>query len=309
MPSAIKHFFSNGGTNAIVIVPSKILQHQWLLQISEHLPDANIHRVGGAVSKNKWLDNIDLFTSKIDRKFQVIIGVRQSVCSKDFYSQIKIGDHLMILADEVHTLGASESRHFLENTDVPFRLGLSATYKRSNDFLGTQRILNYFGNPLEPKYGLAEAIREGRLVKYDYHVETVSLNAEEEENWINQSKKISKEWARYANNKKDKSMPQSLKMLLIERSKIVKKAKNKIPKAMEVIKNNYLEAEDAEDKRPQRWLIYCQDIQQLEELSIEIRKIGISCSIYYSDLEDDSKKLTLDLFYKKGQQCCCRGPE
>ena len=44
---AVKHFFEKvGGTNAIIIVPSTILQDQWMNEISEHIPDADLYRIG-----------------------------------------------------------------------------------------------------------------------------------------------------------------------------------------------------------------------------------------------------------------------
>ena len=123
---------------------------------------------------------------------------------------------------------------------------------------------------------------------------TVSLNAEEEESWIEQSKKISAEWAKYEANKAKKAMPGKLKMMLIERAKISKKASNKTKKAVDVIKKNYKHDE------VQRWLVYCQDLEQLGELQQKLFKEGFICSVYYSDLEEETKKVTLEEFYNKG---------
>ena len=293
---AVKHFFEKvGGTNAIIIVPSTILQDQWMNEILEHIPDADLYRIGGRIGSSSWKDNVKSNTSpsRLGKK-QIVLGVRQSICKKTFYEQVNVGNHLMVLVDELHTIGAKESSNFLNTIQLKYKLGLSATYERANDYLGTKRIIDYFDKALEPKYGLSEAIADKRLVQYDYELLTVSLNAEEEESWIEQSKKISAEWAKYEANKTKKAMPGKLKMMLIERAKISKKASNKTKKAVDVIKKNYKYDE------VQRWLVYCQDLDQLGELQQKLFKEGFICSVYYSDLEEETKKVTLEEFYNKG---------
>ena len=293
---AIKHFFDEvGGSNAIIIVPSTILQDQWMNEIYEHIPDVDLHRIGGRIGSSSWKDNVKSNTtpSRLGKK-QIVLGVRQSICKKTFYEQVNIGNHLMVLVDELHTIGAKESSNFLNTIQLKYKLGLSATYERANDYLGTKRIIDYFDKALEPKYGLSEAIADKRLVQYDYELLTVSLNAEEEESWIEQSKKISAEWAKYEANKAKKAMPGKLKMMLIERAKISKKASNKTKKAVDVIKKNYKHDEI------QRWLVYCQDLEQLVELQQKLFNEDFICSVYYSDLEEETKKVTLEEFYNKG---------
>ena len=230
-------------------------------EIYEHIPDVDLHRIGGRIGSSSWKDNVKSNTtpSRLGKK-QIVLGVRQSICKKTFYEQVNIGNHLMVLVDELHTIGAKESSNFLNTIQLKYKLGLSATYERANDYLGTKRIIDYFGKALEPKYGLSEAIADKKLVQYDYELLTVSLNAEEEVSWIEQSKKISAEWAKYEANKTKKAMPGKLKMMLIERAKISKKASNKTKKAVDVIKKNYKYDE------VQRWLVYCQDLEQLGEL-------------------------------------------
>ena len=293
---AVKHFFEKvGGTNAIIIVPSTILQDQWMNEIYEHIPDVDLYRIGGRIGSSRWKDNVKSNTSpsRLGKK-QIVLGVRQSICKKTFYEQINVGNHLMLLVDELHTIGAKESSNFLNTIQLKYKLGLSATYERANDYLGTKRIIDYFDKALEPKYGLSEAIADKRLVQYDYELLTVSLNAEEEESWIEQSKKISAEWAKYEANKAKKAMPRKLKMMLIERAKISKKASNKTKKAVDVIKKNYKHDEI------QRWLVYCQDLEQLVELQQKLFNEDFICSVYYSDLEEETKKVTLEEFYNKG---------
>ena len=97
-----------------------------------------------------------------------MIAVRASASKQDFIDGVSQGNHLMLLADEVHTLGSSDSKKIL-TLNVGAKMGLSATVDRANDPEGTKRIREYFGAKLEPKYGIKEAISDKRLVKYYYH--------------------------------------------------------------------------------------------------------------------------------------------
>ena len=50
---------------------------------------------------------------------------------------------------------AQSQSNFLNTIQLKYKLGSSATYERSNDYLGTKRIIDYFDKALEPKYGLS----------------------------------------------------------------------------------------------------------------------------------------------------------
>jgi superfamily II DNA or RNA helicase len=291
---AIKKFFEErDGSNAIIIVPGKILLNQWMEDVKKILPEAIIFLVGGSINP-KWRDNLHIHTKTQDKK-QVIIAVRASASKKDFFDRVTCGKHLMLLADEVHTLGANESKQLL-NLDVGAKMGLSATVDRSNDPEGTKRIRDYFGDRLEPVYGIKEAIDDGRLVKYYYHPQKVLLTASEEDEWIRLSKEISQKVAAFMskNNIKKTSFPRSIKMLLIQRAAIAKEAANKIALAVEIIKDKF------DEDNAQRWLIYCQNKAQLEHLGSELGKHNIEYYKYFSDLPEDGKIKSLDLFAKNG---------
>ena len=74
----------------------------------------------------------------------------------------------MVIGDEVHHYGSTKSRRVFE-IEAKYRLGLSATYRRGWDELGTNAILNYFGRALsEAEYTITEGIADDRLSKYSY---------------------------------------------------------------------------------------------------------------------------------------------
>ena len=61
---AVKHFFEKvGGTNVIIIVPSTILQDQWMNEILEHIPEADLYRIGGRIGSSSWKNNVKSNTS------------------------------------------------------------------------------------------------------------------------------------------------------------------------------------------------------------------------------------------------------
>jgi len=76
---------------------------------------------------------------------------------------------LLIIHDEVHGLGAPQSRLELtgEHSSFGFRLGLSATPEREYDAEGTAFIDQEIG-PVLFKFGIEEAIRNGILSEFDY---------------------------------------------------------------------------------------------------------------------------------------------
>ena len=56
---------------------------------------------------------------------------------------------------------------------VGSRMGLSATPKRYFDKIGTEKMIEFFGGIIEPKYTIQNAIADGVLVEYYYEIEEV----------------------------------------------------------------------------------------------------------------------------------------
>ena len=96
---------------------------------------------------------------------------------------------------EVHEIGSRKNSNAIKINSGP-RLGLSATPKRYGDPEGTAKIINYFGEIINPPYTLEDAIRDKRLVPYEYHPKAVHFTAEESEEWAKATKDISKEYAK-----------------------------------------------------------------------------------------------------------------
>ena len=80
-------------------------------------------------------------------------------------------------------------------------------------------------------------------------------------------------------------------MMQIQRARIIKKAQNKKNKALEIIRCHY--------EPGQKWLVYCEDKDQLKEINRMLLLHGISSFVYYSDMDGD-KDNTLEHFKKNG---------
>ena len=82
-------------------------------------------------------------------------------------------------------------------------------------------------------------------------------------------------------------------MLLIKEQELQRKRK-KTNRAIEILKKHYNEEET------QRWLVYCQSKNQLNELGSKLSENNLEYFKYYSDLADDGKTKSLEMFEKNG---------
>jgi superfamily II DNA or RNA helicase len=205
--------------------------------------------------------------------------------------RIQIGPHLLVVGDEVHTLGQLQATELMSRIETcGARLGLSATYERFGDIDGTKRIERSFGRPLLPTFTIRNAIDAGRLVPYKYHIERCSLDHEETESFKSLTIQIQQNMAREQSDD-FAHFSSYLKMLFFKRAKIIKQAYSKIGLSRRVLQENYKEGD--------RWLVYCDDINQIEEVERIIRDLGITILKYFDAMTGD-KNETLEYFAEKG---------
>ena len=285
--TAIKEHLEPEGL-AIVLVPDKLLHRQWNEELINEIEEVRLLKAGDG--HNRWKKNRRLsdFTAPIQGLGKRVVLVTMQTARTDaFLTSLNQGEHIMLIADEVHEVGSRENSKALTIDSGP-RLGLSATPRRYGDPGGTSKILNYFGAIVQPPYTLVDAINDGRLVPYEYFPRTVRLDAEEAEQWAEETAKISKEYAR---SKRDEDgnvhLSSYLQNLIIQRSRIAKKAKAKIPLTVDIIKEQYHESEN--------WLIYCEDQYQLRQVMDSLKFEGFSPLEYHTNMEGDSTA-TLEYF-------------
>ncbi|WP_080337627.1 DEAD/DEAH box helicase family protein [Enterobacter ludwigii] len=262
----------------IVLVPSQLLHEQWKKEILEEIPDASILMAGGGHIKWSARGRLRSHTSPALGMNRVVIATMQTASTDAFIKGLNQGDHLLIVADEVHQIGSPKNSLALAIRSGA-SLGLSATPIRYGDPEGTQRIFDRFGPIIQPAITLQDAIAAGRLVNYEYFPHIVYLSDDESELWKKFTKQIRFELAKTQKEDGNGRLTEKAKMLLIQRSRIAKKARAKTGLAAGVIKKEFQEG--------QSWLVYCEDSTQLDEMLSKLRNEGFSPLEYYSNMPGD----------------------
>lgn len=269
----------NEGKPVLIVVPGELLLKQWKAEIEAEFQNVALLIAGAGYTSWKKPKRLSSVTSSlINDRPRIVLSTMQTARTADFINKINDGDHLMIVADEVHEIGSKKNSNILKlNTGV--RLGLSATPYRYGDPEGTEKIISYFGGIVQPTFTLNEAIKAGRLVEYEYYPTPLHLNDRESEEWDNLSKKISREIAKLPDiSEGNIQITDKIKLLLIHRRRIAKKAEAKVLYTYNVIKEHYQEG--------QKWLIYCEDIDQLEEVLTKLQEGDFPAIKYYSEMGD-----------------------
>jgi len=215
----------------------------------------------------------------------------QTAAMPEFRAALRQGAQLFLVVDEVHRAGSPNHLQLLSIETGP-RLGLSATPRRAGDPAGTGRIFDYFGGIVPPPFTLQDAIKSGALTPYFYDVHTVTLNDTEQQAWDEITKRI-RRIAAQSRSAKDPApgLDTQLKQLLIERARVLKQASAKAAAAGEIIQGNY--------ERGQKWIVYCDDVVQLEAVRADLGRRGIESIEYHSAMTGD-KGQTIRLFEVNG---------
>ena len=290
--SAIREWIKPGRP-ALITVPSQILQKQWAEEIAAEIGIQPLLVGGKNGGKDKWLQFLaDNTREGEDFGPRITLATTTSASSPDFVMRLQKSKSLLIVSDEVHTLGQNQCANLIEKLTggVGGALGLSATYERFGDPEGTGRIEKLFGSPLHPKFGISDAIAAGRLVPYDYHFGRVTLTPEEEEKYVEISEKIRSCIAREF-GEQFSMFSSFLKNLIFSRAAILKGAAGKTPFALDIFRQHYSEG--------QNWLVYCDDTEQLKSVSEGLRSMGVKNDVYF-DAMTGSKVETLTNFKNNG---------
>jgi len=210
----------------IIVCPYQHLVEQWV----EDVKAFNMSPVIGYSQsehrnwKRKFKDEV--FDYNLDVKKNIcLITTNASFVDEKVQKQISnLKENILLIGDEAHNLGATNiSKHL--NSNIEFRLALSATIIRHNDEEGTEKILDYFGERCI-EFNLKEAIDEGFLSKYYYYPVLVNLTADE----LKEYRRLSKQISKYImTGKKGKTkISETGKHLAIKRARLVAGAINKI---------------------------------------------------------------------------------
>ncbi|MDE0699227.1 MAG: DEAD/DEAH box helicase family protein [Acidimicrobiaceae bacterium] len=281
------------GEVPLVLVPSELLLNQWRKELAKTFESDGLQLLvcGGGLRTWEEQRRLSLWTrDDSPGEPRVVLATMQTATSEKFRQLLRDGAHLFVVADEVHRTGSPTNRQLLDISSGP-RLGLSATPRRSGDPLGTAALMGYFEGVVPPPFTLQDAIAAGTLTPYWYRPHQVSLNADEQEGWDSLTAQIGKQLA-IRGDEESCLLDEAIKRLYIRRARIAKKAVGKSPLAAEVVSQHF--------EHGQRWLVYCEDREQLRAVRGAIEEAGLSTVYEYHSAMDGDPVSTIRLFERSG---------
>ena len=145
----------------IIIIHKEFLLNQWIKRIEEFLPEARI----GIIQ-----------ASKVDYKNKdIVIGMLQSLSSKEYDIEEVFGDFGFTVVDECHHIAAEVFSRSLPKVNSYYSLGLSATPKRAD---GLSHVFEAYLGPMLYKVNK----RDDKLVRVNvirYRDDNPEYNKEE----------------------------------------------------------------------------------------------------------------------------------
>jgi superfamily II DNA or RNA helicase len=271
----------------IILVPSVRLQKQWLKEMRkfEWYKNFDFLLVGGDAKPENWMKGLKDFTSsRRHHDDGIVIAVIQSARDEAFYERVSWGSHILVVADEMHKLGAPSYKDFLNSITAGGLLGLSATPERYNDEENVF-LKELFGPELKPIVDIAYAQELGVLVQYRYRFDTVMLTDDELEKYQELTRLI----GMLSSSNSKLSDSGKLTTIQAQRANVLKNASAKLGVAEKIIRREYQPGSS--------WLIFCNDQNQLNslrELIADLNPFDI-----HVGMEGDADE-TIKLFETKG---------
>ena len=228
----LEHMKESTKTVYIVSTPQNTLCRQWQDDIKKLgiVFDANKIIDG---SNSSWKKDFEITLLNINLgvyKNAILFTSHDLTCKSYFIDIVKRSKgelEIMFICDEVHAMGAENFQKGLIE-DYEYRIGLSATPNRMFDESGTELIKKYFGND-SFEFTIEEALRtinpvtkKPFLNEFCYIPKFVQLTSTEYKEYSRLNKRIAVEL------NKEIVDEEELKKLRIKRSKIVKRAENKL---------------------------------------------------------------------------------
>ena len=293
----------------IIAVPYVELAIQWI----ENLRIFGINSHECFDSKNSWAESfenqVNYFKAGVS-DFCAAVVVNRTLTSPFFQSLINSIDSssLMIIGDECHNHGSKNVNSALPN--AYYRMGLSATPFRSDDDEidspfpndAKERLLSYYGDVVAT-YGLDDAIHDGVLTPYKYHIIPVYLSTEEQEGYEELSSKISKIMIKQQNSGLNLQDRENLTRYCGQRSRLLGSAQNKLIKLSELTSH-------ISDEEKSHTLFYAgegkpygetveEDTKVIDQVSKVLNSNGWKTSQFTGDVSRNERKFLMSAFKDK----------
>jgi superfamily II DNA or RNA helicase len=293
----------------IIAVPYVELAIQWI----ENLRIFGINSHECFDSKNSWAESfenqVNYFKAGVS-DFCAAVVVNRTLTSPFFQSLINSIDSssLMIIGDECHNHGSKNINAALP--DAYYRMGLSATPFRSDDDEidspfpndARERLLSYYGD-IVATYGLDDAIHDGVLTPYKYHIIPVYLSAEEQEGYEELSSKITKIMLKQQGSGLNQQDRENLTRYCGQRSRLLGSAQNKLEKLSELTAH-------ISDEEKSHTLFYAgegkpyrdteeEDTKVIDQVSKVLNRNGWKTSQFTGDVSRNERKFLMSAFKDK----------
>lgn len=234
----------------VVICPFINLCRQWIREMATF----GLRPVPCFEGKDLWQDALEDGYQRLAvglSKVQALVVTNATYQNEGFQSRIRSrilsgSVHHLLIADEVHNLGAEQSRDALPD-GIVMRLGLSATPERHYDPVGTQAVFDYFGGTVY-EYSLSRAIADGRLCPYRYYPIPVVLTEEETDSYEEITLKLIR---LLPAGRRNQEIEKGVMKLLIKRARLLAGVSNKLDALDKVISSM--------PEPPRKAIFYCGD--------------------------------------------------
>lgn len=246
---------TNSNLNVHVVVPYIHLATQWVDSIINIFPEASILECH--TSKSIWIENFNntRYESLSNDCFSVFVN--NSFNNNINTIKYSIPKNTILIVDEAHNLTEENIEDMFE-LKYFHKIGLSATPEHYMFEERTRQLFGYFSGCFF-EYGLAEAINNNYLTKYNYYPMMINLDDKE----IDEYKKIDLK----IKNNEDKN---EILKLLEKRNYLLSSATGKVIRLQEELRIKELD----------KSLIYCNpgtvrgtDISYLEYIATAIKEI------------------------------------
>jgi superfamily II DNA or RNA helicase len=233
----LNEYKKDGSYKALVVVPTISLLDQWKKECLKF----NFRNIITVSSKENWNDSLSFLntaTTLINTSFIVIVTYASLIKSKFKSHFTQLPKETLLIADEVHNMGAPGILTFLPSIHLQKRIGLSATPNRKYDAEGNLTIEGFFNDkfPYLFSFSMKEALDIGWLCRYLYYPHIVELIEDELKEYI----KISKQLLRFMDGETGRYKEcKEVEELLLRRKKIIHKAFNKKAAFKKVLRHEF----------------------------------------------------------------------
>ena len=276
----------------LVACPTRILVDQWVAEIKRAFPTAPVFAMRGAAWEKAYpIDEVPVF----------VVGTLNGMCRPRFAGWVTRNvpkDASLLIIDEAHRAG---SVMFSKILDLPVagRLGLSATPHRTWDERGNHRLSAGLGDTVF-QFGIGDAIANGHLSEYRYHIHPVPMSPAEREAYQELSLKLLMTLGAKGFDGRKQTLPafmaaleerdpegaQIVKNIMIQRTKFHKEAIGKESAILDVVRGNDLD----------KCLVYCNTIRHVGIIRRVLKDEGHVSTQYTSAEGTLERKLALEAF-------------